>query len=153
VRPSGRGRTPRLERWTNHASTFVLGLTGIALFAFRYLMDPPADDPFAVASHPLEPASLAVHVIAAPFGVLGAGMLVRGHVLARLQDRTLRRSRATGWALALTAAPMILSGYLLQVSVSEGLRRAWLVIHLVTGAAWLVGWLLHLVSARRALAT
>ena len=146
---AGRGRTAPLERWSNHVATALLSLSGVALFVFRRILEPPADDPFAVASHPLEPPALALHVLAAPLGVLAIGMLLRHHVLARLLDAGFRRSRRSGWMLAATALPMIASGYLLQVAVAEGWRKAWLWTHLVTGGAWMLAWLLHFASARR----
>lgn len=145
----GRGRTPLLERWSNHVATALLSVSGIALFVYRSVLEPPADDPFAIASHRLEPLALSLHVLAAPLGVLALGMLVRNHVLPRLRDTGFKRSRRSGILLSATAIPMIASAYLLQVSVAEGWRRAWLVTHLVTSAAWMIGWLLHLWSARR----
>jgi hypothetical protein len=145
-------RTPALERRLNHVATLLVGISGIAYAAFKWLLPPPQDDPFAVVNHPLQPHALTLHVLAAPLGVLAVGMLLRGHVLPRLQSPAFRRSRRTGILLAATCVPMIASGYLLQVTTSEGLRRAWLVTHLVTGFAWMLGWLAHFVSARRALA-
>lgn len=139
-------RTPALERWCNHAATGALAITGVALAVMMALPEP--DDPFAVVRHPLQPAMLAGHVLAAPLGVLGIGLLLRHHVLARLLDAAFRRSRRSGWTLVLTATPMVISGYLLQVTTSEGWREAWLVTHLVTGGAWCVGWIAHLGSAR-----
>ena len=148
---ASRGRTAPLERWSNHVATALLSVTGVALFVFRRVLDRPADDPFAITSHPLEPHALTLHVLAAPLGVLAVGMLLRHHVLARLLDAGFRRSRRSGWMLAATALPMIASGYLLQVAVAEGWRRAWLVTHLATGGAWMIAWLLHFASARRRL--
>jgi hypothetical protein len=146
---AGRGRTPALQRWSNHVATALLSISGVALFVFRSVLEPPADDPFAVASHPWEPHALTLHVLAAPLGVLALGMLVTHHVVPRLRDRGFKRSRRSGILLSVTAVPMIASAYLLQVSVAEGWRRAWLLTHLATSAAWMIGWLLHLLSARR----
>jgi hypothetical protein len=141
-------RTPAWERLTNHAATLALGLTGAAYAFFAYALHPPKDS-FSVVNHPWQPHALHAHVLAAPVGVLAVGLLLRQHVIARLANPGFRRSRRSGILLAALAAPMIVSGYLLQVMTSEGGLLAARITHWVTGAAWILGWLFHLRSARR----
>ncbi len=152
ARPAAWSRTPAFERVFNHVATALVTVTGIAYAAIAYTPAAPSADPFAVVSHPAQSWALAAHVLVAPASLIGLGLLLRHHVLARILNPGFRRSRKSGWMLVLTAVPMIASGYLLQVSAEPWWRRAWLVAHLVASAAWVLGWILHVVSARRGLA-
>jgi hypothetical protein len=57
-----------------------------------------------------------------------------------------RPRRSSGLALVAGFAPMAASGYLLQTAVDAGWRRAWLIVHLATSAAWLVATVAHQLS-------
>jgi hypothetical protein len=43
--------------------------------------------------------------------------------------------------------PMIVSGYLIQVTVTETWRTAWIVIHCTTSGLWITGYLIHQIAA------
>ena len=45
--------------------------------------------------------------------------------------------------LTAIAAPMIATGYLLQVTTAEGWRSAWTWIHVATSLTYLAAWLAH----------
>jgi hypothetical protein len=137
----------RLEAWFVHLANLLVGGTGIVYAWMRYFAKPA--DAFAVANHPWQPAVQHLHVVAAPLLVFAVGLLFRSHAWAgiRLGIRTRRRS---GLLLLLGAAPMILSGYLLQTAADSGWRAAWLAIHLATSGLWLVATLVHQVSPRPA---
>lgn len=70
---------------------------------------------------------LRAHVLVAPLLVFTLGVLVRGHLLPSLQAKQ-PGGRTTGIALATILAPMILSGYGVQVCVDPTWRTvlAWL---------------------------
>ena len=53
-----------------------------------------------------------------------------------------------GRPLAATAAPMVVSAYLLQTAISPGWRQAWLALHLAASTLWLGGYLAHQLSSR-----
>ena len=52
--------------------------------------------------------------------------------------------RRSGPGLLLTLVPMVVSGYLIQTTVTESWRQAWIVLHLVSSAAWILGFAGHL---------
>lgn len=135
-------RTPPIERWLHHAAAASVGLTGVAYFVLKDLVEPDPDA-FSVVSHPWQPHVQHLHVLFAPLLVLSFGVLLRDHVLARLRNPAWKRSRRTGWTLALMVSPMIATGYLLQVSVDELWRSIWKWSHLGTSLVFLAGYLGH----------
>jgi hypothetical protein len=140
-------RTPLADRLVLHAGTALVGGTGLALAALKYLVEPPADE-YGIAVHPWQPLAQHAHVVAAPLLVLAVGMLLRPHVLARLTDAGFRRARRTGLGLAIVVLPVIASGYLLQVATDDAWRRAWVVLHVTSSVAFLASALAHLIAAR-----
>ena len=58
--------------------------------------------------------------------------------------------RRSGILLVGLAAPMILSGYLLQTAVDEPWRRIWIALHLASSTLWLAGTVAHLLTPRPA---
>lgn len=137
----------RLEAWCVHVATLLVGGSGLVYAWMRYLLTP--SDPYAVVNHPLQPAVQHLHVLAAPLLVFAAGVIWRRHVWVGWTLGGAERRRS-GVGLALSLAPMIVSGYLLQTTTGEGWHRTWLVVHLVTSGLWLVGYLWHQLGARRA---
>ncbi|MGH7151930.1 MAG: hypothetical protein ACREIU_14585 [Planctomycetota bacterium] len=135
----------RLEAWLLHAATALVVGTGAAYAVFRYVLEPA--DPFAVASHPLEPAVQRLHVLSAPLLLFLVGVVWQRHVLKGLRSGRPPRRR-TGLTLALSLLPMVASGYLLQVAVDPVWRGRWGVVHLATSAAWTVGYIAHLFGPR-----
>jgi len=122
----------------------LVGGTGLVYGWLRYLAAP--DDEFSVA-HPWQAAAQHLHVLAAPLLVFAVGLVWRGHVWLgyRLGNGVRRPS---GILLAGLAAPMIVSGYLIQVAVEPAWRTAWVALHLATSALWLVGALAHQIGRR-----
>ena len=130
----------RLERWTLHLSMLLVGGTGVVYAWMRYLAEPA--DPYAVVNHPWQPTLQHLHVLAAPLLVFGVGIIWREHIW-RHWRRGVETARRTGAGMLLTLTPMVLSGYLIQTSVTAEWRTAWIVVHLATSALWLVGYLAH----------
>jgi hypothetical protein len=136
----------RLEQWTVHLSTLLVGGTGLVYAWMKYLME--ASDPFAVVNHPLQPTVQHLHVLTAPLLVFGVGIIWREHIWKHFR-RGVRTGRSSGVSMLLTAAPMILSGYLIQTTVTEGWRTAWVVIHVAASVLWVTGYLSHSVILER----
>ena len=141
-------RTPLFERVLHHSAAALVVATGVAYFILKDLVEPDPDA-FSVVSHPWQPHAQHLHVLVAPLLVLSLGVLLRDHVLKRLRNPTWRRSRGTGWTLALMVLPMIASGYLLQVSVEDWSRALWKWTHLATSVVFLAGYLGHALLAYR----
>ena len=74
--------------------------------------------------------------------VFCVGVIWREHVWKRILSRVTAHRRS-GLALGALFVPMVLSGYLLQVSVEEGWRDAWRWIHVATSVVWLIFGVVH----------
>lgn len=135
----------RWEAWTLHVGTTLVGGTGVIYAWMIYFATP--SDPFAVVNSPWQPLVQHLHVLFAPLLVFGAGIIWKRHALfkLRLDDTTRRRS---GLSLLWTLAPMIVSGYLLQIAVDETWRQVWVWVHVSASALWIVGYVGHQLSKR-----
>jgi thiamine biosynthesis lipoprotein len=129
----------RLESWLLHISTFLLAATGLIYPWMHYWMKPA--DPFSVVNHPLEPTMLKTHILVSPFLVLGFGLILHSHILFKISTGA-RISRRTGLILIPSFALMVISGYLLQIIISD-FRRVLVWIHLISGLIWALMYLGH----------
>lgn len=138
------------EAWSVHVSTVLVTATGLVYAVMRYLLEPA--DPFAVVNHPLQPTVQHLHVLVAPLLVFGAGLIWREHVWKHYKN-SVRSGRRSGLWMLLTIAPMVVSGYLIQTTITESWRTAWIVVHVATSGIWVLGYAGHTVAAvrRRAL--
>jgi len=136
----------RLEIWFLHLTTALAGGTGVAYAILRYFVK--ARDAFGVVNHPLEPIVQHLHILLTPLMVFAVGVIWRRHVWASWRSGLAARRRS-GIGLALILAPMVVSGYLIQVVLTEGWRAAWVATHVAASLVWLVGYGFHLVTLRR----
>ena len=136
----------RWERWTFGAFVIAVAATGLAYFWMKYLLTPT--DPFAVINHPWQPLMLAAHVVASPALILMFGILLRSHVLQKI-DAPGIQNRRSGLASFAGFFVMAASGYLLQVVTAEALLKALVVVHIASGALFAVAYLVHFVISVR----
>lgn len=129
-----------------HISTILVGGTGVVYAIMKYLMDPA--DAFSVVGHPWQPGVQYLHIMAAPFAVFAIGLIWKNHAYDHYR-RGLTTGRRSGISLILSMAPMVVSGYLIQVSVGETWRTAWIVVHCITSFLWITGYLAHQVTHLR----
>ena len=134
------------ERALLNASTCLVALTGGVYFFMKYMMT--GGDAYSVIHHPLQPHALSLHVLLAPVLVFALGLITRDHILGYLREPRQRRGRATGILAVGLAAPMIVSGYLMQVLTDPAPRRILAVIHLAGGSLYVLLFLGHLVASR-----
>ncbi len=130
----------RTERWLYDISNLLVGGTGVTYGVMRYLMESP--DEWAVVNHPWQPHVQHLHVVAAPLLVFACGLLWSRHVLPKLNAND-PRGRTSGIALVLQIIPMVFSGYLIQVCISDGWRTVWIWVHLVASLAWIMMTIAH----------
>lgn len=135
----------RAQRVCLHASVALLTATG-ALYAWMKYFMRPADE-FAVVNHPLQPHMLSAHVVIAPIGVFAFGWIFANHIWPSFVNR--RPNRASGIAAMSLIAPMVLSGYLLQIATADSTRRAMAIAHWLTSAIFLLAYAAHLLPRRR----
>ena len=124
-----------------HLANALVVATGVIYAVMRYLLEPTNE--WAVVNHPWQPHIQHFHVLVAPALVFAVGLIWSTHVLSKLRNG--RKGRVSGLSLLVGFAPMVVSGYAIQVAVGEGWRLAWVVVHLITSALWIVAFLLHFV--------
>ena len=130
----------RPQAWSIHLTNLLVGATGVALGVMAYALEPA--DEFAIVNHPWQPTMRHAHILLAPALVFAVGWIWQAHVWPRLRSG-YRSHRRTGWVLVVSLAPMVLSGYALQVAEQEGWRTVWIWTHGVTSCAWLLFALVH----------
>lgn len=134
------------EKWAIWVSSLLVTVTGILYLGMKYLL--PVPEGFSIIRHPLQPLVLKLHIITAPLLLFAIGAVAVRHIWRHLVSGT-GQGRFSGWSAALTAIPMVFTGYLLQVFSSEGWLRGLAIAHIVTGLIYGGGLLLHQVMVRR----
>ena len=128
------------ERVMLWGASLLVGISGVIYAAMKYLMT--GNDPYAVINHPLQPLVLKLHIVTARLLVFAVGAVFVRHIWEQWRAGR-RRGRLSGLATLLTFAPMVFSGYLIQSVTHESWLSAMIATHLVTGAAFLLGFLVH----------
>lgn len=134
----------RFERWAVWSTSLATFVTGVVYLVMKYLL--VSDDPFAVVNHPWQPAVLKLHILTAPLLTFAVGLIALRHVWRHVQSG-MREGRRSGYAMLLSVAPMILTGYLIQAVTGETLLRAMAYSHIGLGLLYGVGLLAHQFSA------
>ena len=134
----------RIEFWFIHFSTILVGVTGLIYAVMRYLMTPV--DSFAVVNHPWQPHMQHLHILVAPLMVFAVGLIWQRHISSHWRAG-LRTGRRSGVAMVLATAPMVVSGYLIQTTVTDHWRTVWVVTHCVASGLWITGYAFHQVVA------
>lgn len=130
----------RWEAWTVHLSMLLVGGTGLVYAWMRYLMEPV--DEFSIVNHPWQPAVQHAHIWLAPLLVFAAGLIWREHIWKHW-NQGRKGGRRSGLLLLFTLVPMVLSGYLIQTTITETWRNVWIVVHLVASGLWILGYAIH----------
>lgn len=141
----------RGQKWFQQLANLAVGGTGLVYGWMLYCITPVEDDPYSIAvvHHPWQPDVKNLHVLCAPLLVFAIGVIWPDHVWKRIKSGFPGRRRI-GLLLALLAVPMIASGYLLQTSVDETWNRVWVWTHGVSSVLWIVAFVGHQISRRRA---
>jgi len=126
-------------------SMILMTATG-ALFAWmKYFMK--SDDPFAVVNHPMQPWMLAAHVVIAPLSLFAIGWIFGPHIAPGLANRKAPKRKSGVWSFAFIA-PMVFSGYLLQVATGDAARKAMAVTHWIASAFFVVAYAAHALTKK-----
>lgn len=136
----------RFERWSLLGTAFLTAVTGLVYAWMKYLLEPSG--PWAVINHPLQPAVLKLHIVAAPLLLFAIGLVTMRHIWKHWRSGTAR-GRRSGVGTMLVTAPMVLSGYLVQVVTAVPLLAVIAWAHLATGVAFAVGLAVHQVVMLR----
>ncbi len=130
----------RWQSWSSHVATLAVGISGIVYLFMKYFMK--TGDPFALVNHPLQPLMLDVHLLAGPLLVFVCGLMFESHIQRKLRFGG-QPNRKSGLVATVTFAVMTLSGYALQVTATEVLSKAALVLHLASSGVFLLSYLVH----------
>jgi hypothetical protein len=133
------------ERWTLWLSAAATTVTGLGYLWPKDFMEPT--DPWAVINHPLEPVALKAHILVAPVFVFILGAVVLKHAVPHLTNGAPER-RATGLGILALLAPMLLSGYLIQVLTNEVAVRVMALTHIGSSLAFTAGLAWHSIRER-----
>jgi len=135
----------RFESVLLQISTWLSASSGAIFLVMKYLLK--NDDPFSILGHPWQPHMLATHVLAGPLVVFALGLISRDHILGRYLNGALQGGRRSGASTILLAAPMILSGYFLQIVTGETARLTLVITHVAAGLLFVGLFLWHLRKA------
>jgi hypothetical protein len=130
----------RLQVWFLHITIALVTLTGVLLAWMKYGMK--SDDPFSVVNHPMQPGMLAAHVLVAPVALFGLGWVFSTHIVPKFRSGA-KPQRRSGLSSMWLIAPMVMSGYVLQVVTSDGARHWTAVTHWSTSAVFLIAYVIH----------
>jgi len=129
----------------NHLACAVVGLTGLAYGAMKYFM--AGSDPDSRVGHPWQQPMLKIHVLTAPLMIFALGLVFSGHALARFRAGE-DTGRASGAGLLALAAPLVLTGPLIQVLTGDAARRWTGWIHAGLGVVYILAYAAHLLKRR-----
>jgi len=127
-----------------HISSLLVGVSGVALFVFGG----DIEGEFGPESHILKDDAQAAHILTAPALVFACALIWQDHIWTKFKSGA-RARRRTGILLGSLLVPMILSGYLIQVSDTELWREIWRVSHLLSSLVWMVAYGVHQLSPKR----
>ena len=137
----------RWELFLLHASALAIAISGVVYGVMKYAMT--GSDPDSPLGHPWQPGVLKAHVLAAPFLVFALGLVARGHALPKLKSGE-KTGKKSGVSLLGLVAPLVLSGYAVQVFTGDSLRRGTGWAHTALGAVWVLAYGAHLLKKRPA---
>ena len=123
----------------------ITALTGIVFAVMKYAMK--SGDPFAVVNHPLQPYMLSAHVVIAPFLVFAFGWVFTNHIWPGFTSGIARKRKSGIWSMG-AIVPMVLSGYLLQVSTADATRQAMAIAHWISSALFVAAYVIHLLTKK-----
>jgi len=102
-------------------------------------------DPDSRAGHPWQQPMLKLHVLAAPSLVFALGLVFSGHALARLRAGE-NPGRASGASLLGFAAPLVLTGPLIQILTGDAARQLAGWVHAALGIVYVLAYVAHLLK-------
>ncbi len=134
------------ERRLLHVTAAAAAVTGGVYGWFRYFGQHLGD--FGPEPSPWQGAWQHAHVLAVPLLLFMLGVIVRSHLLVKLRAGG-REGRRTGLAIGVLLAPMVLSGYGIQVVVDARWHLALAWIHGVASLLFAMGYAVHLAAIWR----
>lgn len=138
------------EARITHLSVLLASVSGFAYGTLLYFGE--TEDEFGPVAHSWVPTLHTAHVVTVPLFVFALGMLWQHHIVHKLRSGAKARRR-TGVVLLSQAIPMVATGYLLQVSIDDAWRTAWIWAHVTTSILFSIVFVVHLLVRIRATIT
>lgn len=135
----------RWELFLLHASALAIAISGVVYGIMKYAMT--GSDPDSPLGHPWQPGVLKAHVLAAPFLVFAFGLVARGHALPKWKSGETIGKKSGIFLLGLVA-PLVLSGYAVQVFTGDSLRKGTGWGHTAAGVLFAAAYAAHLLKKR-----
>ncbi len=132
----------KMDLWLIRVATVLAAGSGLVYAAMIYLLEPT--DEWSVVNHPWQPHVQHLHILVVPLLVFAVAVVWRSHALNKQKGKR-NSGRFSGWGLMLVFWPMVASGFLLQVSISESWRSFWALSHLICSLLWLAAAAGHVV--------
>ena len=129
-----------LDRWSLHLAALITAATGLADGLLRWFGQRMGE--FGPEPNAWLPLAQHLHVLASPLLVFTLGMMVRGHLRARLRQGP--QGRRSGLGAAFLIVPMVFGGYAMQVVTSPAARTAFAWAHGLGAGLFLLAYLGHL---------
>jgi hypothetical protein len=124
--------------YITHTLTLMTGLLyGVTI----YFLEP--ENAWDVVNHPMQIYFQQAHILVSPILVFIMGLIWQAHIRHKLEvQETLRKT--SGLILIYSFIVMVLSGYLIQISVSEIARNIMVGMHLISSGLWSLVFFIHL---------
>src|SRR5581483_7146221 len=97
---------------------------------------------------PWQPFMLAAHVVVAPLLLFGFGWILNDHIVAKFLNPAAPKRKSGTWSMA-AITPMVLSGYLLQVSTADATRHAMAIAHWISSGVFVLAYVVHIILTPR----
>ncbi len=136
----------RFERWAVWTTSLLTVATGLAYLWLKYGLEPA--EPWAVINHPLQPVVLKAHIVVSPLLLFAIGMIATRHIWRHWRSG-VGWGRRSGVTTVLATAPMVLTGYLIQVVTAAPLLAVAQWIHVGTGVVFALGLGVHQVVVKQ----
>lgn len=130
----------RFQRGLLLWSSLLTALTGVVYWWMDTMLTPVNE--WAVVNHPLQPWVLKAHIVVAPVLVFAIGLITMDHIWKHFRS-AVQGGRRSGLTTMFVVVPMVVTGYLIQVTTHE----RWLTVvawaHIATGLVYALGVLCH----------
>ena len=140
----------RLEFRLMHFANLLVIITGLVYGGLKYFGI--VESEYGPEPHAAQADWQHAHVLVAPLLVLLLGAFWKAHAQP-LWRKKIQEGRRSGRALWWFIIPMVASGYLIQVAMSDLMRNVFVWVHLVVRGLWILAygihWVVHWRSARR----
>ncbi len=130
----------KIEKNLLFFSNFLVIVSGVLYAYFIYFVKP--DNEWDVISHPIQAIFQAMHILVSPLLILAFGMIWSSHIQVKLLLKELTKKRS-GLLLLFLFLIMLFSGYGIQVTKGEFLRKLVIASHLVSSFFWIIIFFLH----------